>query len=119
MDLVYMIIYMYIFSLNIHNFISICLLYKAVLIILFSLYLQSRKKTKKGDNLDDLKQELDIDFHKISVEELYQRFSTNPDTVSITVQNIWHSFCLLLYQIVFSIELTPILAFALDFYVQY
>ncbi|XP_021915175.1 sodium/potassium-transporting ATPase subunit alpha [Zootermopsis nevadensis] len=41
---------------------------------------KSRKKAKKGDNLDDLKQELDIDFHKISVEELYQRFSTNPDT---------------------------------------
>uniref|UniRef100_A0A1B6L8Y1 Cation-transporting P-type ATPase N-terminal domain-containing protein n=1 Tax=Graphocephala atropunctata TaxID=36148 RepID=A0A1B6L8Y1_9HEMI len=37
------------------------------------------KKQKKGD-LDDLKQELDIDFHKISVEELYQRFSTHPDT---------------------------------------
>lgn len=45
--------------------------------------LQSRrtKKQKKGD-LDDLKQELDIDFHKITVEELYQRFSTHPDTVS-------------------------------------
>ncbi|GFG38088.1 hypothetical protein Cfor_10924, partial [Coptotermes formosanus] len=40
----------------------------------------SRKKAKKGDNLDDLKQELDIDFHKITVEQLYQRFSTNPDT---------------------------------------
>ena len=56
------------------------------LIILFSLYFQSRKKAKKGDNLDDLKQELDIDFHKISLEQLYQRFSTNPDTVSITVK---------------------------------
>ncbi|XP_023711708.1 sodium/potassium-transporting ATPase subunit alpha isoform X4 [Cryptotermes secundus] len=41
---------------------------------------KSRKKAKKGDNLDDLKQELDIDYHKISLEELYQRFSTNPDT---------------------------------------
>ena len=56
------------------------------LIILFSLYFQSRKKAKKGDNLDDLKQELDIDFHKISLEQLYQRFSTNPDNVSMTVQ---------------------------------
>lgn len=36
---------------------------------------------KKSDNLDDLKQELDIDYHKITVEELYQRFSTHPDTV--------------------------------------
>ena len=54
------------------------------LIILFSLYFQSRKKAKKGDNLDDLKQELDIDYHKISLEQLFQRFSTNPDTVSMT-----------------------------------
>ncbi|XP_065207091.1 sodium/potassium-transporting ATPase subunit alpha isoform X1 [Planococcus citri] len=38
------------------------------------------KKQKKVDNLDDLKQELDIDYHKISVEELYQRFGTHPDT---------------------------------------
>ncbi|XP_073994046.1 sodium/potassium-transporting ATPase subunit alpha isoform X2 [Rhodnius prolixus] len=37
------------------------------------------KKQRKGD-LDDLKQELDIDHHKISVEELYQRFSTHPET---------------------------------------
>ncbi|XP_049811506.1 sodium/potassium-transporting ATPase subunit alpha isoform X8 [Schistocerca nitens] len=37
-------------------------------------------KKKKADNLDDLKQELDIDFHKISPEELYARFSTNPET---------------------------------------
>nr|AFU25683.1 Na+,K+ ATPase alpha-subunit 1B [Lygaeus kalmii] len=37
------------------------------------------KKQKKGD-LDDLKQELDIDFHKISLEELFQRFGTNPET---------------------------------------
>lgn len=51
---------------------------------------QSRRKpaaTKKErkEKLDDLKQELDIDFHKISVEELYQRFNTHPETVSILV----------------------------------
>jgi hypothetical protein len=62
----------------------------AILIILFSFYFQSRKKAKKGDNLDDLKQELDIDYHKISFEELYHRFSTNPDTVSTTAQIIIH-----------------------------
>lgn len=39
-------------------------------------------KKAKGDNLDDLKQELDIDFHKISPEELYQRFQTHPENVS-------------------------------------
>lgn len=39
-------------------------------------------KKAKGDNLDDLKQELDIDYHKISPEELYQRFQTHPENVS-------------------------------------
>lgn len=45
---------------------------------------QSRRKNPKrrGENLDDLKQELDIDFHKISPEELYQRFQTHPENVS-------------------------------------
>jgi sodium/potassium-transporting ATPase subunit alpha len=38
---------------------------------------------QKKDNLDDLKQELDIDFHKITSEELYQRFQTHPENVSI------------------------------------
>ncbi|RZF46631.1 hypothetical protein LSTR_LSTR002963 [Laodelphax striatellus] len=38
------------------------------------------KKQKKAGDLDDLKQELDIDHHKISVEELYQRFQTHPET---------------------------------------
>ncbi|OXU26342.1 hypothetical protein TSAR_006877 [Trichomalopsis sarcophagae] len=44
----------------------------------------SRRKNpkKKGGNLDDLKQELVIDFHKISPEELYQRFQTHPENVS-------------------------------------
>ncbi|KAK3932865.1 Sodium/potassium-transporting ATPase subunit alpha [Frankliniella fusca] len=37
------------------------------------------KAKRKGDDLDDLKQELDIDFHKITPEELYQRFQTSPD----------------------------------------
>lgn len=36
----------------------------------------------KKDNLDDLKQELDIDYHKITCEELYQRFQTHPENVS-------------------------------------
>ncbi|XP_033166189.1 sodium/potassium-transporting ATPase subunit alpha isoform X2 [Drosophila mauritiana] len=36
-------------------------------------------KVNKKENLDDLKQELDIDFHKISPEELYQRFQTHPE----------------------------------------
>ncbi|EFN85240.1 Sodium/potassium-transporting ATPase subunit alpha [Harpegnathos saltator] len=44
------------------------------------MYKSRRKNPKRrGDNLDDLKQELDIDFHKISPEELYQRFQTHPE----------------------------------------
>ena len=32
------------------------------------------------ENLNELKQELDIDFHKISITELCQRLGTNLDT---------------------------------------
>lgn len=70
-------------------------MYRArICIYSFILFFQSRrknavsKKAKKADNLDDLKQELDIDYHKITVEELYQRFSTHPDTVRYFVSNI-------------------------------
>lgn len=48
--------------------------------------MQSRRKMKKirkAEDLDDLKQELDIDYHKISPEELYQRFQTHPENVSL------------------------------------
>ncbi|KAG4066844.1 hypothetical protein HA402_012911 [Bradysia odoriphaga] len=37
------------------------------------------KKEKDKGKSDDLKQELDIDFHKISKSELYQRFKTHPE----------------------------------------
>ena len=38
---------------------------------------------KKGaKDMDNLKQELEIDDHKIPIEELYQRLGTNPETVS-------------------------------------
>ncbi|KAL7637147.1 UNVERIFIED_CONTAM: hypothetical protein RMT77_011859 [Armadillidium vulgare] len=41
----------------------------------------ANKKPKKGEkDLDDLKQELELDEHKIPIEELYQRLQTNPDT---------------------------------------
>lgn len=42
----------------------------------------AKKAAAKKENLDDLKQELDIDYHKISQEELYQRFQTHPENVS-------------------------------------
>jgi len=34
---------------------------------------------KKGKNLNELKQELEIDVHRVPIEELYKRFTTNPD----------------------------------------
>ena len=37
---------------------------------------------KKGKDLDNLKQELEIDDHKIPIEELYQRLGSNPEAVS-------------------------------------
>lgn len=40
------------------------------------------QKSDKKEKSDDLKQELNIDFHKISKEELYQRFKTHPDNVN-------------------------------------
>lgn len=55
---------------------------------------QSRRKMAKSkaaakkENLDDLKQELDIDYHKITSEELYQRFQTHPENVSSQIQSI-------------------------------
>lgn len=39
-------------------------------------------KGAKKENIDDLKQELDIDFHRITLDELYQRFQTHPENVS-------------------------------------
>ena len=33
-----------------------------------------------GAKLDDLKKELEVDVHKISVDEVYRRFGTNPQT---------------------------------------
>ena len=75
-------------------------LFVLILIIRFflvGLSLQYRRKDagasagKKGDkkDLNELKQELDIDDHKIPIEELYQRLGTNPETVSyLSVSNV-------------------------------
>ncbi|CAD5122368.1 DgyrCDS10804 [Dimorphilus gyrociliatus] len=38
------------------------------------------KKGKKKDELDDLKQELELDEHKVPIDELYARFESNPDS---------------------------------------
>jgi hypothetical protein len=47
-----------------------------------------KKGPKKGKDMNELKQELDIDDHKIPIEELYQRLGTNPETVNFSL------FCL-------------------------
>lgn len=39
---------------------------------------KKNKKSLKEDDLNDLKQELDMDEHRISLEELYMRLSTDP-----------------------------------------
>ncbi|KAJ8316053.1 hypothetical protein KUTeg_006232 [Tegillarca granosa] len=38
------------------------------------------KKKKKKENLDELKQELEMDEHKIPIEELYERLGTDPNS---------------------------------------
>ena len=41
-----------------------------------------KQKRKKGkENLDDLKQELTMDEHKIPIQELYDRLGSHPDMV--------------------------------------
>lgn len=41
-----------------------------------------KKAADKKEKSNELKQELDIDFHKISKDELYERFQTNPERVN-------------------------------------
>jgi len=36
-------------------------------------------KKAEENNLDDLKREMDIDDHKIPVEDLYKRYETHPE----------------------------------------
>ncbi len=48
---------------------------------------QDKKKAKGEKDMDDLKQELEMDEHSIPIEQLYARYSTDPDKVC-------HSFLL-------------------------
>ena len=43
-----------------------------------------KKKTKKDKKaeMDELKQELEMDEHRVPLDELYARLGTNPETVS-------------------------------------
>lgn len=59
-------------------------------------------KGAKKENLDDLKQELDIDYHKITPEELYQRFQTHPENVSIECNCSSKNYNIFTYNFLFS-----------------
>ncbi|XP_077985595.1 sodium/potassium-transporting ATPase subunit alpha-3-like isoform X1 [Glandiceps talaboti] len=47
---------------------------------------KAKKKKKGKKDLDELKQEIEIDDHKIPIEELYARHQTNPNTGLTTAQ---------------------------------
>ena len=60
------------------------------LCLIFFSFVQSKKKNVKGKrkgekekDMDNLKQELELDEHKVPIEELFQRLSVNPDTVRL------------------------------------
>ena len=42
---------------------------------------KAKKKPEKEKDMAYLKQELELDEHKVPIEELFQRLSVNPDTV--------------------------------------
>lgn len=62
---------------------------KIMLTFFLYFFVQTRRKPpakkRKAGDLDDLKQELDIDYHKVTPEEIYQRFQTHPENVSVVV----------------------------------
>jgi hypothetical protein len=44
------------------------------------------KNKKQTGNMDDLKKELDMDYHTIKPEELYKRLQTNLDRVNLLLR---------------------------------
>lgn len=42
-------------------------------------------KVKKKDNVDDLKKEIELDEHKLSIDQLCERYSTNIQTVNLVL----------------------------------
>lgn len=61
---------------------------------------KGKKKKSKKENLDELKQELEMDEHKVPIEELYARLGSDPSMVFIRFYN--HS-CFILIKIGFKI----------------
>ena len=43
-------------------------------------------KKDKGEKMDDLKKEMDVDFHKIPLDECYRRYGVNPSTGLTSMQ---------------------------------
>lgn len=39
-------------------------------------------KKKKGKEMDELKRELELDEHKVPIQELYRRYGCDPSKVS-------------------------------------
>ena len=56
-----------------------------------------KKKTKKDKKaeMDKLKQELEMDKHRVPLDELYARLGTNPETVSTMPTTVGFLFLLL------------------------
>lgn len=48
------------------------------------------KKKKKEDDLEDLKQELEMDEHRIPIEELYDRLGVDPTKVSVSFRQTYY-----------------------------
>ena len=59
-----------------------------------------KKKTKKDKKaeMDELKQELEMDEHRVPLDELYARLGTNPETVS-TIATAFEFQLLLIFSI--------------------
>lgn len=47
-----------------------------------------KSKSKKGKHLDDLKQELELDQHKVPIAELYKRYNCSPTKVCIEILSV-------------------------------
>ena len=46
------------------------------------MFIQWNEKKKDGKDMNELKQELDMDEHKIPAAELYKRLKTSPEKVN-------------------------------------
>jgi hypothetical protein len=52
-------------------------------LVYYSLFIFQQSNATRSEDLNNLKQELEIDDHKIPIAEHYRRLNVNPETVSI------------------------------------